>query len=451
MKYNNLEKWVVEQWQESNFGDKRRNRRAIKLGTSLLNKPNASLPAQTEKWSILKASYRILNSPSINHKNVQEIHWKKTINKTSNNQVTLFLQDTSELDYSSKKKVSGLGPIGNHRGKGIMLHSCLAIEYAAANINVLGLAHQQIWCRDNMSHRKSESRKQRLSRKNEGDLWENSLEEISTFANQVKDNWISVGDRGNDIFSFIRFCKNSSWHYVIRAKHNRIIICKDGKKSKLIDYARKFESEAIKKIKLQSKEEVNLDVGWGKIKISTPRNYFKITEYEEIDACCIRCWNDEAKLEWILLTNVTVNNVYDALEKIDWYKARWLIEEYHKCLKTGCQVEKRNLQTAGALQVLLGFFGILATKLLEIKFIAKKSPKEFAKLLIEPLILKVICLRFHIPENSITVKQFWHCIAQMGGFIGRKSDGDPGWQTTWKGWLRVLDMVNAIKSIAKCG
>ncbi len=103
-------------------------------------------------------------------------------------------------------------------------------------------------------------------------------------------------------------------------------------------------------------------------------------ESEEIKISCICCWEDSPDgLEWILLTNMPIFKEKDALEKIDWYKARWLIEEYHKCLKTGCAIEKRQLKSAHALLALLGILGIIATKLLEIKFLARKYSNGLAE------------------------------------------------------------------------
>ena len=56
------------------------------------------------------------------------------------------------------------------------------------------------------------------------------------------------------------------------------------------------------------------------------------------------------------------------------------------------------------------------------------------------MVLVIICKKYGLDQRKITVKEFWRTVAMLGGFLGRKSDGDPGWQTTWKGWLRLLDM-----------
>ena len=283
-------------------------------------------------------------------------------------------------------------------------------------------------------------------------MWEQTLIEISAITPPLA-KFVSVGDRGNDIFNFMKFCKKNNWNYLVRAKHDRTIM-QEKQKHKLFNFVKTFETKAKKIIDLKNNDgskEIELEIGWEQIKIFSPKGQSKKSEYKEINIWCIRCWNIVQDIEWVLLTNLPINNKYDALEKVAWYSARWLIEEYHKCLKTGCCIEKRNLQTAHGLKSLLGFLGIIATKLLEIKFLAKLNPSLLASQFADPIPLKIICARFKYSESTITTQEFWHGVARLGGFIGRKSDGEPGWQTLWNGWLRLIDMISGAESIRKCG
>jgi hypothetical protein len=455
--YYDIKNWVKSQWLNSNLGDLRRNTRTIRLAINLLERPEESLPCQLEEWKDLKAAYRLLNSKSVSHKKFQEKHWQNTINEAINgNKVVLYIQDTSELDYSSKKATTGIGPIGNHRGQGIMIHTVLAVEYHKTAPNVLGLAFQHAWIRDNVSRRKTETKKQRRERPTEADLWRDSLMNIE-IPQDTDALWVSVGDRGNDIFEFIKFCKDSNWDYLVRANYNRKIITQSGQAAKLFDYTRALPSKTTKEIEMRSRDnkparKVLLNIAWVKIKISTPKNLTRKSEYEQIEAWCIRCWEDASDgLEWFLLTNLAITSKKEALEKIGWYETRWLIEEYHKCLKTGCAIEKRQLQSAQGLLSLLGLLGVIATKLLEMKFLARQHPNDLAIEHIPKYSLQIICSRFKLSLEKITCRQFWHKVAAMGGFIGRRSDGDPGWQTLWKGWLRLLDMLMGAEVIQRCG
>jgi hypothetical protein len=271
--------WARSEFSKCNFGDLRLNKRIIKLAQELLNKPNESLPLQISAWKDLKAAYRFFNSDSIDHDKIQEAHWdnvRKEAQKNSN--TILFIQDTSELDYSSKRKTTGLGPIGNHNGRGIHFHSTLAVEYNEHNPSVLGLAYQKVWIRENKSHRKTESRRERSKRKTEADCWIESLREINKPANLTA-SWVSVGDRGNDLFKFIRDCKNTDWNYLIRASANRKILTNSNESVKLFDWMRGMPSQTTKPLKIRSREgkparEIVLNVSWSSLKVIPPKNFF---------------------------------------------------------------------------------------------------------------------------------------------------------------------------------
>jgi Transposase DNA-binding/Transposase DDE domain len=449
--------WAKSEFDKCDFGDLRLNKRVIKLAQELLNKPNESLPSQISSWKDLKAAYRFFNSDSVDHSKIQKVHRnnvRKEAQKSSN--TILFIQDSSELDYSSKRKTTGLGPIGNHTGRGIHFHSTLAVEYNKYNPSVLGLAYQKVWIRENISLRKTESRHERSKRKTEADCWMESLREINKPAN-LTTNWVSVGDRGNDLFKFIRDCKNTNWNYLIRASANRTILTSSNESAKLFDWMRSMPSQTTKLIKIRSREEkptreIVLNISWSSLKVIPPKNFFSKAEYEEIPLECIRVWEDAPNgLEWFLLTNVPSTNAESILEKVGWYETRWLVEEYHKCLKTGCAMEKRQLQTAQALLSLLGLLGIIATNLLAIKFLAKDNAHKKATEHIPIDHLQLLCSHFRLSINDLTCQQFWHKIASLGGFIGRKGDGDPGWQTLWKGWIRFLDMLMGAEALKRYG
>jgi len=141
-------------------------------------------------------------------------------------------------------------------------------------------------------------------------------------------------------------------------------------------------------------------------------------------------------------------DVQSAVEKAQWYSYRWIIEEYHKCLKTGCSIEKRHLQSAKGLMALVGILGVIAIKLLELRSISREAEETQAEEVVPEIFIRVLTRKLGLKDNSITIKGFWKHVARLGGFIGRKSDGDPGWQTLWGGWLRLLDMTWAVE---KCG
>lgn len=153
------------------------------------------------------------------------------------------------------------------------------------------------------------------------------------------------------------------------------------------------------------------------------------------------------ELEWILVTNLRVENAEDALRIVEMYRARWLIEEYHKALKSGCKIEECQMRYAHRLQALLGFLGIVATKLLASKEFCRLQPMQPAIKVVSKEMIIVVTRYFKISRQGLTAGEFWRLVARLGGFLARKSDGDPGWQTTWKGFMRLQDMMLGFRLI----
>ena len=107
-------------------------------------------------------------------------------------------------------------------------------------------------------------------------------------------------------------------------------------------------------------------------------------------------------------------------------------------------MEKRRLQTAQRLHRLLAFLSILAIRLLQLRDLARSKPNLKAVQVVQPLLVQIMASRTHADPNLMTAHQFWHAVAQVGGFPQRNSDGEPGWQRLWHGWLRLLDWAEGV-------
>jgi hypothetical protein len=142
---------------------------------------------------------------------------------------------------------------------------------------------------------------------------------------------------------------------------------------------------------------------------------------------------------WVLLTSLPVKTFEDAWTVIGYYEWRWLIEEYHKAIKTGCRTESRQLKTAGSLEALVGLTSVVAIRLLQLKSLARTNPQVPAERVVPRVWLKMLKLaRKNLNcVHDLTVGQFYREVAKLGGFLGRKNDGDPGWITLWRGWEKL--------------
>ncbi len=443
--------WIQQTWQKSKLGDARRNARAVKIAERILDKPNVGFPTLMQNWADLKAAYRLFNEDDVTHEALQEMHWNEVKRQASEcKNVVLWIQDGRELDFTDHEETENLGPIGNHRGRGIMMHSCLTIQYDAKNPIILGLGHQKAWIRENISKIRMETKGQRNKRSTEAKIWSEMITAIGRPPRE-ECKWVTIGDRGSDIFEFIDTCKKNNWDAVIRVCQNRLIKIED-KQEYLVPWIRSLKSQITKVIEIRGKDgkakrETTLNVSWGKATVLPPA--IREKKFAPIEAWYIRCWNEAEGIEWILHSSIPVVSVEDASEKIDWYKCRWIIEEYHKCLKTGCGIEKRQSRSAGALLAILGFLGVIATKLLELRSISREEKDISITGRVPETLIKIVCARYKLKEE-LSAREFWRRVAMLGGFIGRRSDGDPGWQTLWNGWLRILDMSYGAE-LMKCG
>ncbi len=163
----------------------------------------------------------------------------------------------------------------------------------------------------------------------------------------------------------------------------------------------------------------------------------------------IRVWEENAPegeepLEWLLLTSVPTTTLDEAWEHVDWYRHRWLVEDYHQCLKSGCRIEQRQLQTVDGLMRLLGLLSPLAVRLLQVRAGARDDPERPAQQVIEPLMLAVVAERSGHSSASMTLGTFWTEVARMGGYLARHRDGPPGWRTIWKGWLHLQTLLEGV-------
>ena len=177
-----------------------------------------------------------------------------------------------------------------------------------------------------------------------------------------------------------------------------------------------------------------------------PPRYEPRTGKDPITVWVIRVWEEHAPageepLEWILVTSVPTTTLEHAWERVEWYRQRWLVEDYHQCLKSGCRMEERQLQSVDGLMRLLGLLSPLAVRLVQIREYARCEPERPAHEVIEPLMLAVLAERTGQSPLTITTGSFWTEVARLGGYLARRHDGPPGWRTIWKGWLCLQTLL----------
>jgi len=301
--------WVEKQWPSIMFMDPRLHKRAVTIGAAFLNYPNRSIPKRFPNWGDVKGCYRFFSRPEMDHQTLQAPHYQNTLEEASKSPgKILFIQDGSELIYNSHPWTSGLGPTGDSCGNGIMFHSCLAVKAEEGTQEVIGLACQKAWIRDNDEDKASE-----------GDVWQEMIERIGKPPATCE--WISVGDRASDIFSYARTLSAMGWGCVIRTKHDRKILVA-GEVKKLKSYMRSLPAitSCLHEIRARPgvpRREIKLQVSWVEAEMLSPEAEKGKTS---IKGSYVRVWCEEdPNIEWILFTLSRVATPEEALEIIRIY------------------------------------------------------------------------------------------------------------------------------------
>jgi hypothetical protein len=424
------------------------------MGEAMAKHSAWSLPQQMGDRARLDAAYGLLNDHRQTVEKLSAPHWEQTRQAAVQEEVVLFVQDTTVLDYSHHPTKKGLGPIGDGRGRGLLLHTTLAVV-PGGTPRVLGMAHQQVVLRQPTPKPRPYDYVSA-----EGRVWARAAKAVGPAPDGVR--WVHVGDRGSDDFGFMHTARQEQHtDFLIRVKHNRLLLWEEevgAEMGKMKEYARSLPAAYEYQLDLpplhnRKARTAQMRVAWAPITIPPPVHSPKaLRRQPPISAWLIRTWEVNAPpdvdepLEWILITSVPVETVEDALERIQWYAHRWLTEEYHQCLKTGCAIEKRQLDHADDIRRLLGFCGPIAVRLLQIRQMARLDPEAPALTYIDPLTVQILVDRLpRPPAQPLTLHHFWRSVAQLGGYQGRRGDGPPGWRTIWRGWQYLNDLVDGAR------
>src|SRR5258708_18101431 len=196
--------------------------------------------------------------------------------------------------------------------------------------------------------------------------------------------------------------------------------------------ARSWPSQASRPFEVPARHgrqarSTQLQLAFGQMTLLTQRNERRESK-EPLTVWVIRVWEEQAPegeepLEWLLLTSVPSTTVEEAWERVDWYQHRWLVEDYHQCLKSGCRIEQRQLQTVDGLMRLLGLLSPLAVRLLQVRACAREDPERPAHEVIEPLMLAVLAHRPGPSPLPIPLGPLLTEVARLGGYLARSHDG----------------------------
>jgi hypothetical protein len=453
--------WAEKQFGACELGDYRRTRRAVEVAAAFAANPSGSTPHQTENWSDLKATYRLFDSDGVTFESLGSPHWKQTRARTTGH--WLVLGDTTEIDFGFYRAVEDLGPTGNGGGYGFHLHS--ALMAGADSEEIVGLAGQVLFYRRPRSTKKKENTYQVKQRQRESEVWGKLIDQIGPPAPDVR--FTHVMDRGADNFEVYCHLLQQRSDWVVRASQmDRKVRSPDGSELSLKEYLRQLPVTDLYDVAVparqgQAARTAKVEVRFGQVALPAPRHLSPWLRKHGIKL--ITMWVVEVRevnppkgakpLHWVIYTSHAVTNLEEARVIIGYYKKRWLIEEFHKALKTGCSLEARQYQTRERLEALTGMQSVVAVRLLQLKSVARTEPERPAADVVPAkwiTALRVLRPKA-IKRGDWTVREFYRQLAGLGGFLGRKCDGEPGWITIWRGFDKLALTMRYEEQRLNCG
>ena len=451
--------WAEEEFGRAALGDARLGRRLCVLARDFYARPQSNVPQRCGgDRARAKAAYRFFDHPQVNLQSVLHSHYEATRKRVAGEAVVLAVQDTTSLNYSTHPATENLGPIcSEHEGKviGLLVHDTLAFN---PDGTPLGLLDVQCWARDPAQFGKKHRRRERPFEEKESVKWLRSLEAVARVQVQCPQTRIvSVGDREADVYELFVWATAAPGrpHLLVRAEHNRRVLDEHGH---VWEHLAAQPLAGLKPVRLPRRANrpartAQLAVRFAAVQLRAPKTRSQLP--------AVRVWAVWARevgapagvepVEWMLLTTVAVEDFAGAEEKLDWYARRWGIEVYHRTLKSGCRIEQRQLGSADRLEGCLGIDLVVAWRIFHLAKLGRETPEVPCTVYFEEIEWKALVgymTKSAVPpKQPPSLREAIRMVATLGGFLGRKGDGEPGAQTLWLGLQRLDDISSAWKIV----
>jgi Transposase DNA-binding/Transposase Tn5 dimerisation domain len=467
--------WIYNEFSGVNLGDKRLDKRLIKTAGFLGSAPLAPINQACLDWRSAKAAYRLFDNEKADRTKILAPHVAATVRRMKaaaieEKQVLLAASDTVFITYKHPI-VSGIGPVGkdNKEGRGLVMHNVFVMTTEGV---AQGLVHQNTWARDDVPEEGYQEKIERLQQtaleEKESFKWICALRELRRHKPPGA-KVVMLCDREGDFYEHLAEALEHKDDYVIRARVDRRLPGEENEGHEQMH-------EAIEAAKRLGTMDVQV-LGNGKRKTRTATVEIKATQVtirqpqrrgkakdpqlpEEITVRLVAATEistppeGEESITWVLLTNLKVPDFESAQEKVHWYSKRFVIETFHKTLKSGLKVEDCRLETGERLARHLALCSVIAVRMMNVAYLAREQPELPATAAFAPEELEAmhVMTREGVPpKEPPTLKEAVRMVAKLGGHLGRKRDGDPGMTVMWRGWLQLYIAVHVVGRLRRAG
>jgi hypothetical protein len=435
--------WAETTFGDARLGDRRRTRRLVHSAARIAALPEGSFNQVMDRDEP-RGFYNLCHRPEATPQAVMGPHWEQTRAAMARHETVLIVHDTTELDYSSHRKMTGPGQVGNERGRGLLQHNSLAIVPRPRR--VLGLTYQQ--CRARVPAPPGETTYRRRRRARESDLWAAGI--AAPGRPPQGRTWVDVADRGADDYEAMRAALAVGHHFLFRVHQDRRVFPAPARDRDvpLVAYARSLAATCRDAVEVPARggrpgRVAEILLAGAPVWVPAPADAPRRREQPVLPAWAIRVWEPspppgcDEPLEWLLLCSLPSATGGQLLERRDWYCLRWVVEQFHLVGKVGCREEARRFETADRMVACLAVLSLVAVRVLQLRYALEATPGAPAEAVASAEEVSVLGAHLGLAAAGLTVRG----VARLGGFLGRKHDGEPGVRSHWRGVQRLHDLV----------
>lgn len=443
--------------------DERLVRRHTFMNRRAAKEPGASLPKMFPLDADLEQTYDFFSNPRVKPGQVLAPHVKRTVKRCEQAGRVLIISDGTEFKFSGERE--GLGPVTG--GRGFFGHFSIAIDNPRER-QMLGVVEACFWTREDKPKGEKKARKghpERLEKEHkESDVWMDNILAVETsLAGSAQA--LHVLDSGGDDFQQFSSLDVIGTQFNMRLKHHdRLLDEKHAGRTIRAELELQAPTLLKRKVLLAPRAEAEepkrrrthpaRSERWADLRVSVatvtiPRPLPASAhqgQQESVTLNVVRVFEPdppegEPRVEWLLATNLPIKTLSDICFVVDSYRARWVIEEYFRALKSGCNIKSRQLCSAHSLMNMVAWFASLASNLLGLRDAARHQPDRKASEILSDVELRVLHHISVLPiSKDPTCREAYLAIAKIGGH--QKRNGDPGWTVLAKGYLELTTVAN---------
>lgn len=381
----------------------------------------------------------------VSHEAILEKASAETRARLAGEKRVLLVQDTTSFNFSHHPATEGLGPLENAYASGFLAHSTLAVSEVGVPLGVL---KQVVWARDPAETGKRAQRHERAFTEKESYKWVDGLPGADLLPVGVAP--LVVCDAEAHLYDFLDELHARGLDYIIRAADYRSFTPEGQPLFEAVAQQAVQEQLPLPLKRHPDREArtAQMALRFGTVTLRRPKRAdtdepaltVSVVDVQETDAP-----EGEKAVHWLLLTALPVETAQQARQVTMWYSYRWLVERLHYVLKSGCKLEESQLSQEVRLERLLAVYTLVAWRILWLTYQARITPDASCTGALQTHEWQALYLftqkQRRLPKQPPSLHQAVRWIAQLGGFLGRKGDGQPGVKVLWRGWTRLQDIT----------